>query len=87
VLVELHAGDDGGHFGGDTTSHKVLRAGYYWPTLFKYDHMLSHKCVIFQKGVGRVKNQSFPFQPLTIDAPFQQWGLEIIGPINPPSSK
>jgi hypothetical protein len=29
VLSELHAGEAGGHFGGDTTAHKVLRAGYY----------------------------------------------------------
>jgi hypothetical protein len=29
VLLELHAGEAGGHFGGDTTAHKILRAGYY----------------------------------------------------------
>jgi hypothetical protein len=29
VLLELHAGEDSGNFGGDTTAHKVLRAGYY----------------------------------------------------------
>jgi hypothetical protein len=29
VLLELHAGEAGGHFGGDTTVHKVLRVGYY----------------------------------------------------------
>ena len=29
VLLELHAGEAGGHFGGNTTTHKVLRAGYY----------------------------------------------------------
>jgi hypothetical protein len=29
VLDELHSGDAGGHFGGDTTTHKVLRVGYY----------------------------------------------------------
>ena len=29
VFLELHAGEVGGHFGGDTTAHKVLRAGYY----------------------------------------------------------
>jgi hypothetical protein len=29
VLLELHAGEAGGHFGGDTTAHKVLRVGYY----------------------------------------------------------
>ena len=29
VLDELHQGSAGGHFGGETTAHKVLRAGYY----------------------------------------------------------
>jgi hypothetical protein len=29
VLLELHAGEAGGHFGGDTTALKVLRADYY----------------------------------------------------------
>jgi hypothetical protein len=87
VLAKLHAGKAGGHFGGDTIAHKVLRAGYYWPTLFKYSHMLSRKCVIFQTAVGQVKKAYFPLQPITIDAPFQQWGLDIIGPINPPSSQ
>ena len=51
VLVELHAGEVGGHFGGDTTAHKVLRAGYYWPTLFKDTHALCRKCIIYQKAL------------------------------------
>jgi hypothetical protein len=87
VLVELHSDDVGGHFGGDTTTHKVLRAGYYWPTLFKYAHTLARKCIICQKAAGRVKKVAFPLQPVTVDTPFQQWGLDIIGPINPPSSQ
>jgi len=87
VLNELHASEASGHFGGDTTTHKVIRYGYYWPTLFKYAHTLSHKCIICQKDAGWVKNVAFPLQPVTVDAPFQQWGLDIIGPINPPSSK
>ena len=60
VLSELHASEAGGHFGGDTTSHKVLRVGYYWPTLFKYAHTLCCKCIICQKVVGRVKKAAFP---------------------------
>jgi len=38
VLQELHDGPTGGHFGGDTTAHKIIRAVYYWPTLFKDTH-------------------------------------------------
>jgi hypothetical protein len=64
VLSELHAGEAGGHFGGDTTAHKVLRDGYYWPTLFKDAHMLSRKCIICQKAAGRVKKAAFPLHLL-----------------------
>jgi transposase InsO family protein len=87
VLLELHAGEAGGHFGGDTTAHKVLRAGYYWPTLFRDAHALCRKCIICQKASGRLQKPAFPLQPVTVDSPFQQWGLDIIGPINPPSSQ
>ena len=38
ILTELHDGPAGGHFSRETTAHKVLRAGYYWPTLFKDAH-------------------------------------------------
>ena len=37
-IVELHDGPAGGHFSGDTTTHNILRAGYYSPTLFKDAH-------------------------------------------------
>jgi hypothetical protein len=87
VLLELHAGEAGGHFGGDTTAHKVLRAGYYWPTLFRDAHTLCRKCIICQKVSGRLQKPAFPLQPVSVDSPFQQWGLDIIGPINPPSSQ
>jgi hypothetical protein len=78
VLLELHAGEAGGHFGGDITAQKVLRVGCYWPTLFKDTHALCHKCVICQKAFGRVQKPTFPLQPVSVDSPFQQCGLDII---------
>jgi hypothetical protein len=87
VLLELHAGEAGGHFGGDTRAHKVLRAGYYWPMLFRDAHALCRKCIICQKASGKLQKPAFPLQPVSVDSPFQQWGLDIIGPINPPSSQ
>jgi len=88
VLSELHASEaGGGHFGGDTISHKVLRVGYYWPTLFKDSHALCHKCIVCQKAAGQAKKETFPLQHVTIDSPFQQWDLYIIGTINPSSSQ
>ncbi|KAH9308566.1 hypothetical protein KI387_036477, partial [Taxus chinensis] len=32
------------------------------------------------------KLAALPLQPISVDQPFMQWGLEFIGMINPPSS-
>ena len=44
VLKDMHDGPVGGHFSGDTIAHKVMRLGYYCPTLFKYAHEYSRSC-------------------------------------------
>eukprot|EP00253_Pinus_taeda_P027971 PITA_27971 len=87
VLRELHDGPAGGHYAGDATAHKILRAGYYWPTLFKDSHSYVRKCQIYQTTGGRQKKPSMPLQPVNIEQPFSQWGLDIIGEIVPHSSK
>jgi hypothetical protein len=33
AIQEFHKGDCGGHHYWKTTVHKILRAGYYWPTI------------------------------------------------------
>ena len=61
ILIELHDGPVSGLFNGETTTHKVLRVGYYWPTLFR-----DRKCHIFQVNVSRERRLAFPLQPITI---------------------
>ena len=73
ILIELHDGLVGGHFSKETIKHKVLRAGYYWPTLFKDTHAHARKCQICQVNVGRERTYAFPLQPITIENPFEQW--------------
>jgi hypothetical protein len=60
VLLELHEGEAGGHFGSDTTAHKVLRASYYCPMLFRDTHALCRKCIICQKASGKLQKPAFP---------------------------
>ena len=86
ILKELYFGPAGGHFGGETTAHKILRAGYYWPTLFRDSYAFVRKCQECQLAAGRVKKPAFPLQPVSVERPFHQWGIDIVGPINPPSS-
>eukprot|EP00253_Pinus_taeda_P013134 PITA_13134 len=87
VLQELHDGPAGGHFGADTTTHKIIHVGYYWPTLFRDAHEYVRKCLNCQTSSGRQRKLAFPLQPVNIEQPFEQWGLDIIREINPPSSK
>ena len=42
-----------------------------------------HKCQIFE---GKRKLLPLPLQPITVEAHFQQWGLDFIGEIHPASS-
>ena len=44
VLAELRDGLEGGQFSGETTTKKVLREGYYWPTMFIDAHAYARKC-------------------------------------------
>ena len=67
---ELHSGPAGGHFGGETTTHKILRPGYYWPTLFGYSYDFIRKCQECQIVVGRLKKPGFSLQPVTVERPF-----------------
>jgi hypothetical protein len=34
IMAEMHRGACGGHHYWKYTAYKILRAGYYWPTLF-----------------------------------------------------
>eukprot|EP00253_Pinus_taeda_P017057 PITA_17057 len=87
VLQELHDGPAGGHFGVDTKAHKIIHAGYYWPTLFRDAHEYVRKCWNCQTSSGRQRKPAFPLQPVNIEQPFEQWGLDIIGEITPHYSK
>ena len=70
VMEDFHKGDCGGHLFWKTTANKILRARYYWHTLFAnvYKTVASyHECQIFQ---GRRKLQPLPLNPIKVSAPF-----------------
>jgi hypothetical protein len=86
AMQEFHKGDCRGHHYWKTTTHKIRREGYYWPTIFTdmYKEVSSyHECHIFDRGR---KMQPLPLKLISVKAPFMQWGIDFIGEINPPSS-
>ena len=44
VLNDCHFGACGGHLSGMATTQKILRTGYFYPSVFKYCHEAIKKC-------------------------------------------
>ena len=81
VLREVHEGVYGNYIGARTLAGKTLMQGYYWPMMLKDATELVKKCKICQE---HAKISHLPSEPLTSIIspwPFQQWGLDILGPL------
>ena len=85
-MKEFHQGVCGGHHSWKVIVNKILRVGIYWPTIFSdvYKEFITfYECHIFY---GKRKLMPLPLNPISVESPLQQWGLEFIGEINPNSS-
>ena len=51
--------------------------------MFKDAYAYVRKCDTCQRSGGRQAKETGPFQPVIVSAPFEQWGIDIIGEINP----
>jgi hypothetical protein len=86
IMFDFHDSLCGGHHFWRTTTYKILRAGYFWPTLFTDVCAKIRACIKCQKFSGKQQLKSLPLKPVAATGPFQQWGLDFIGEIHPPSS-
>jgi hypothetical protein len=87
VLQEFYEGISGGNSAPTTTAHIIMSVGYYWPTIFKDSYSTIRKCISCQKKSRNMKKATMTLQPIIVEEPFTQWGLDVIGPINPKSKK
>ena len=81
ALREVYEGVCGNHIGARTLEGKVLRQGYYWPTMLRDATELVKKCKVCQEHDKISRLPSEPLTSVTSPWPFQQWGLDILGPL------
>ena len=75
VLREIHEKTCGNHAGARSLAGKVLKAGYYWPTLQKDAYNIVKACDKCQRFTNV---QTRPGEMMTpISSP---WGIDIMGP-------
>ncbi|XP_072064544.1 uncharacterized protein [Arachis hypogaea] len=80
VMAETHEGVCGNHIGGRALAAKILRTGYYWPTI-KQDCITKVKaCDNCQKHATLSETPAEELHTIEVSWPFDRWGLDILGP-------
>ena len=87
ILEACHDSAYGGHFSKQLTGQKILRAGYYWPTLFADAEAYAKKCDAYQRYVRNDLHMDLSLHSTLPISPLEKWGIDYIGPIAPMSSK
>jgi len=83
ILTKIHEGVCGNHAGARTMAAKVLRAGYYWPTMQCDSVEYVKKCVKCQKFGPLLHTRPEELHNIISPWPFAIWGMDIIGPFSP----
>nr|KYP52767.1 Gypsy retrotransposon integrase-like protein 1 [Cajanus cajan] len=80
VLREIHEGICGSHSGGRTLAAKVLRVGYYWPTLRTDCAEFVKRCMQCQRHGNIIHASAEELHSISAPWPFALWGMDILGP-------
>jgi ribonuclease HI len=87
ILHEVHEGTCGTHQSAHKMKWLIRRSGYYWPDMLE-DYFKYYKgCQAYQR-FGKIQIvPASAMNPIIKPWPFRGWGMDMIGKINPPSSK
>ncbi|XP_074298830.1 uncharacterized protein LOC141629781 [Silene latifolia] len=79
VLQDVHSGECGNHAGGRSLSNKILRQGYFWPTMRAdaVNHAKHYDSC--QKAASAIHQPIEPMHPIISPWPFMMWGMDIVG--------
>ncbi|CAL8132253.1 unnamed protein product [Prunus armeniaca] len=81
VLREIHEGICGNHSGARSLAHKIIRQGYFWPSLHTDAQTFTQKCDKCQRFANIPQLPAEPLTAMVSPWPFAQWGLDLIGPM------
>jgi hypothetical protein len=78
VLNDCHLGACGGHLSGMATAQKILRAGYFWPSIFKDCIEAVKKCPPCQIFNKKARTHPTALHPIIAIGPFSKWGIDFM---------
>ncbi|GKU96145.1 hypothetical protein SLEP1_g9416 [Rubroshorea leprosula] len=78
TVREVHEGVCGTHIGGKTLARKLLRQGYYWPTMVENAQNYVKKCPTYQFNADNIHMPGEMLSSLSSPWPFAQWGVDLL---------
>ncbi|XP_012850074.1 PREDICTED: uncharacterized protein LOC105969843 [Erythranthe guttata] len=81
AIREVHGGCCADHAGGRTLTMRLLRAGYFWPTMRKDAARFVKNCDKCQRYGPRIHTPGEEMTIVDAPCPFAQWGIDIVGPL------
>ena len=81
IMKEVHEGICGNHSGAQSLVHKLIQAGYYWPTMQKNAQAYVKTCDKCQRFSNAIRQASEELTLMTAPWLVAQWGLDIMGPL------
>ncbi|KAJ4793841.1 Pol-polyprotein [Rhynchospora pubera] len=80
IIAEVHEGICGSHQGITSLGRRIVRAGFYWPSLKKDVETYVRRCEKCQSHARIPRQPPHPMQSISSSWPFDVWGLDLLGP-------
>lgn len=77
-MNDCHSGACGGHQSGYATAQNILRASYFWPTIFKYCITVVRSCHACQIFDCKNRIPPAPLHLVVVVGPFAKWGIDFM---------
>jgi hypothetical protein len=87
ILLEMHKGVCGGHQSGTKMYHNIKLVGYYWPQIMADCIKNAKSCHNYQIHDNFKHLPPAPLHPTVPSWSFDDWGIDVIGAIEPPSAR
>ncbi|KAJ0548844.1 putative nucleotidyltransferase, Ribonuclease H [Helianthus annuus] len=79
VLKDFHEGDCGNHTGGRALFSRILKTGYYWPTMKRDAVEYAKKCDPCQRHSNILHQPAEFLHSISSSWPFMRWGMDMVG--------